>query len=174
MRISAGAISIDGYEVEPGGELVHYILPPVRRLPEAVRASLGMLEMGPAAAAAVCAVWRAPTAEFFPITVSLFMTGSTGYFKSALLGCAQAHWGARWDGVLFPANWTGTANALERTAFVAKDALLVVDDFNPKGTQYEVAAMHATADRLLRAQGNPDRTRPPCAASDKSLSEQPS
>jgi hypothetical protein len=52
------------------------------------------------------------------------------------------------------ANWTSTANANERQAYLAKDALMLVDDFAPRGPPYEVARMHATAERLIRAQAN--------------------
>lgn len=50
--------------------------------------------------------------------------------------------------------WSSTANALEMIAFQAKDALLVVDDFAPHGSPYDVQRWHKDADRLFRAQGN--------------------
>src|SRR5439155_24827372 len=51
-------------------------------------------------------------------------------------------------------NWTSTANALEALAFLAKDVLLVIDDFKPGGSKAEIDQLHAKADRVLRAQGN--------------------
>ena len=145
---------VDGYEVDPGDGLAHYMLPPVQRLNKAILASLSMIDMGTAATALACAAYRAPTAEFFPITVSVFLHGPTGGYKSAIEGCGLAHWGSYWDGIVFPASWSSTANYLERRAFAAKNSMLVIDDFNPKGTQYEVSAEHSKADRLMRAQGN--------------------
>jgi hypothetical protein len=144
----------EGYVVDPGGNLAHYVLPPVRRLREAVLASLGMLDMGAAGIVVACSAWRAPTAEFFPITVSVSLVGKTGIFKSALWAIAQAHWGSHWDGVQFPNNWSSTANELERGAYIAKDALYVIDDFSPHGSRYDIDSMHAKAERLQRAQGN--------------------
>jgi hypothetical protein len=67
---------------------------------------------------------------------------------------AQAHYGAAFTGRNLPANWSSTENALEKQAFAAKDAVLTVDDFAPTGTTHDVARLHRTADRFLRAQGN--------------------
>ena len=53
-----------------------------------------------------------------------------------------------------PGSWRSTGNALEGLAFLAKDALLTVDDFSPTGTTYDIQRMHREADRFLRAQGN--------------------
>jgi hypothetical protein len=66
----------------------------------------------------------------------------------------QGFWGPKFDGAHLPANWSSTGNALEKTAFLAKDCLLVVDDFVARGTKQEVAKTHTNAERLLRAQGN--------------------
>src|SRR5262249_32492194 len=62
----------------------------------------------------------------------------------------QAHWGP----TRVSTNWASTPNALERIAFLAKDAVLVVDDFAPRGTVYDIAKLHAAAERLLRGQAN--------------------
>jgi hypothetical protein len=53
-----------------------------------------------------------------------------------------------------PASWSSTGNALEGLAFLAKDAVLVVDDFCPTGAKADIARYHREADRLVRAQGN--------------------
>jgi hypothetical protein len=153
-----GAIGADGpvpgFNVEPGGQLTHFILPVVTDLIAAIRASLLFIDIGPIGIAVVAAVYRAPLGEFCNISSSLFLEGSSGVFKSALVGVAQAHWGSHWDGKSFPANWSSTANALEKIAFIAKDVVIVVDDFAPKGSGYDVQRAHAQADQLLRAQGN--------------------
>jgi hypothetical protein len=151
-----GAIGAGGaasnIDVELQGELDGYQLQAPGDLCAAVRASIEMLDLSvPVAAAA----WRAPLAEFAPVTFSLFEAGATGTLKSALTGVAQAHWGARWgDGFHFPANWSGTANSIEKMSFHAKDALFVIDDFAPAGTRYAVDALHEKTERLMRAQGN--------------------
>ncbi|WP_445942693.1 DUF927 domain-containing protein, partial [Roseicyclus sp.] len=100
------------------------------------------------------AVMRATLCQFQPSTCSVYLQGTTGTFKSAFAGVLQGFWGTKFDGAHLPANWSSTGNALEKTAFLAKDALLIVDDFVARGTRQEVAKTHAAAERLLRAQGN--------------------
>ncbi|EAQ05553.1 DUF927 domain-containing protein [Yoonia vestfoldensis] len=99
-------------------------------------------------------VMRATLCHFMPATLSIYLQGTTGTFKSAFAGVLQGFWGIKFDGANLPANWSSTGNALEKTAFLAKDALLIVDDFVARGTRHEVAKTHANAERLLRAQGN--------------------
>jgi hypothetical protein len=85
---------------------------------------------------------------------AIWLVGATGVFKSELAALAQQHYGASMGARHLPGNFASTANALESLAFLAKDALLVVDDFAPHGGTQDVARYHATADRLLRAAGN--------------------
>ena len=59
-------------------------------------------------------------------------------------------WGVRH----LPANWNSTAFSNEVLAFVAKDAILVIDDFVPSGTHYNIQKLHGGARLLLRGQGN--------------------
>jgi hypothetical protein len=100
------------------------------------------------------AVMRATLCHFQPATCSVYLQGTTGTFKFAAAGVLQGFWGPKFDGAHLPANWSSTGNALEKTAFLAKDCLLVVDDFVARGTKQEVAKTHTNAERLLRAQGN--------------------
>lgn len=99
-------------------------------------------------------VMRAALCHFLPATCSIYLQGTTGTYKSAYAGVLQGFWGPKFDGAHLPANWSSTGNALEKTAFLAKDMLLIVDDFVARGTRQEVARTHASAERLLRAQGN--------------------
>lgn len=100
------------------------------------------------------AVMRSTFCNFLPATCSVYLQGATGSYKSAIAGVLQGFWGTNFDTAHLPANWSSTGNALEKIAFLAKDALLVVDDFVARGTRQEVARTHANAERLLRAQGN--------------------
>src|SRR5205823_4468651 len=84
----------------------------------------------------------------------LSLIGRTGLGKSEWAALAQQHFGADMHRLNLPGNWSSTANALEGLAFLAKDALLVLDDFKPGGSKGEIDAWHAKADRVLRAQGN--------------------
>lgn len=151
--------AVAGIECDPGPALEAYRLPAPpegERLREAVRASLWLLDVAPAAVAwpLLAAVYRAPLAEALPVDFSIHLAGPTGAGKSTLAGLVQAHYGAGFGRLHLPASWSATGNALERMAFLAKDAVLVVDDFAPRGGQRDVEALHREADRLLRAAGN--------------------
>jgi hypothetical protein len=87
-------------------------------------------------------------------TFSLFLLGLTGIGKSELLALAQQCFGAEMNVENLPANWSSSGNSLEGLAFHAKDALMVVDDFTPKGGVRDVARYHKDAERLFRAVGN--------------------
>lgn len=157
---SGGALGADGpvemVEVSLGPPLDRYVLPapPVDApLTEVVRASLRLLTVGPDAvmAPSLGAAYRAPLgrADF-----GLFIVGPTGVGKSELTALIQQHFGPGMDRQSLPGTWSSTGNALEGLAFLAKDAVLAVDDFAPSGSQADVQRYHREADRLLRAQGN--------------------
>jgi hypothetical protein len=122
-------------------------------LAEAIRASLGLLRLGPDRVVfpLLAAVYRAALGD---TDFSLHLTGPTGSFKSEAAALTQQHFGAGLDARHLPANWSSTGNALEGLAFAAKDAVLVVDDFCPVGSATDVQRYHKEADRLLRGQGN--------------------
>lgn len=158
---ATGALGKDGpvqnIETRLRGQLNEFDLPTVADLPAAVRASLRLLAVAPLRLTypILASIYRSVLAEVLPVSTSLFLVGETGTKKSAVSGIAQAHWGASFaDGKHFPANWSGTANSLEGTAYYAKDAVIVIDDFAPRGTTYDVQMLHKTADRVLRGQGN--------------------
>jgi hypothetical protein len=67
---------------------------------------------------------------------------------------AQQHFGAGFDARHLPGNWTSTENATEELLFLAKDMLVVVDDFAPQGAASDVARLHRAADRVFRNAGN--------------------
>jgi hypothetical protein len=132
------------------------VLPPPPAQDElvgAIRASLGFLELGPPEIMFPMygAIWRAVLGE---CDMAIHMSGPTGVFKSEVAALLQQHWGAGFDARHLPAGWHSTDNALEGLLFAAKDAITVVDDFAPTGSQYEVAKFHQRADRVIRAQGN--------------------
>ena len=123
-------------------------------LTQAVRASLGLLDgLAPDRITfpLLALVYRAVLA---PSDFSEHLAGSTGEFKSELAALHLQHFGAGLDARHLTASWHGTANAIEGLAFTAKDALIVVDDFAPAGSTYDVQKFHRDADRVLRGQGN--------------------
>jgi hypothetical protein len=157
---AGGAIGADGVvadvHVALQAPLDRFVLPPPptgEDLVRAIRTSMGMLEVAPLAATVpdYAAVWRAPLGA---TDVSVHTTGRTGAGKSEKVALAQQHYGSEMDARLLPGSWSSTGNALEGLAFLAKDALFVVDDFSPTGSTYDVQRAHREADRLLRAQGN--------------------
>jgi hypothetical protein len=142
--------------VELDGALARYSLPDPPEgadLEVAIRASLRLLEAAPARLTYPLfgAVYRAALG---PADCSLSLIGPTGIGKSELAALAQQHFGPEMHRLNLPANWSSTANALEGLAFLAKDAVLVIDDFKPGGGRYETDQLHGKADRVLRAQGN--------------------
>jgi len=150
---------VEGISVDPGRALRDYALPDPpqgEELAAAVRGSLDLLHVAPEQITylLLAAVYRAPLAEAGPVGGSIFLAGPTGAKKTELTALAQAHYGAGFHGKNLPGNWDTTANALEKLAFLAKDAVFVVDDFAPKGAAADVQRFHREADRLLRAQGN--------------------
>ena len=102
----------------------------------------------------VGAAFRAVLSHFKPTLVSVFLQGTTGTYKTAIAGCIQAFFGKNFNSSQLPENWSSTGNAMEKKAFLCKDALFVVDDFVARGTSSEVSRIHREAERVLRAQGN--------------------
>lgn len=100
------------------------------------------------------AAFRSVLSEFDTCLFSIFLQGTTGTFKSCLAAGVQSFFGSDFNYSNLPANWSGTANALEKLSYVAKDAVLTVDDFVPTGNHRQISAAHTTAERLLRGQGN--------------------
>jgi hypothetical protein len=142
------------------GPLTGYALPEPPggdALNRAVRASLAVLDVAPLAVTmpVYSAIWRAVLGD---CDYSVFVAGQTGEGKSALSALAAQHYGPDIgkDGKRFAGNFEATANALEAQAFIAKDALFVVDDYNPgaAGSQHERARYERTAERLFRGSAN--------------------
>jgi hypothetical protein len=91
----------------------------------AVRASLDLLDLAPDTVMAplMGAVYRAPLIEMFPTDLTVFLLGPSGAYKSELSALAMQHFGAEFNRMQLPAQWTSTENALERIGFDFKDAV---------------------------------------------------
>ena len=146
---AAGAVP--GIEVDLGAGLNLYALPDPAGgdVRAAVRASLALLELAPDAVGVpvLGAAYRAPLgrADF-----AVWPTGETGRNKTALMGLVMAHYGPGWNRHRLPEGWNSTANALEKTAHTVKDALLIIDDFKPGGSQTDVNRMPGNLARTLQ------------------------
>ncbi len=157
----AGAIGRDGsvadVDVMLNDGLQRYVLPEPSQceedVREAIRASLRVLEVAPddVSLPIYMALWRAVLGA---APFSLYLVGPTGAGKSTLAALAQQHFGADMDAHRLPGGWTSTANALGELQFLAKDALLTIDDFCPTGSQADQQRLHRDADRVFRSQGN--------------------
>src|ERR1017187_4733111 len=126
--------------------------PQADELARAIQASLDLLRAAPDRVSfpLLAAVYRAALGG---VSFSVFLSGPSGVFKSALAALCQQHFGAAMEASRLPANFASTGNALELLAFSAKDALLVVDDFAPQGGTGD-GELHNVADRLFRGAGN--------------------
>jgi hypothetical protein len=151
---AGGGVGRADLEVDLGPELARYHLPRIPLDPaEAMRGSLELLTVAPFTVTVPlwAAVYRAPLATALSPDASVWVEGQTGSLKSTLAALFLAHYGD-FDRLHLPGAWSSTANALERRAFVLKDALFVIDDYVPSGV--EGRELEAKAARVLRAQGN--------------------
>lgn len=159
---AGGAVGFDGavpnVAVEIGGMLGKYQLPnpprSLKRLQEVIRTSEEALRGLAPAAVLVPLIGCAYRAVWGGSDYSLNLLGGTGHGKSEMAALAQQHFGAEMSRPNLPGSWSSTANSLEEAAFLAKDVILVVDDFAPKGSRYEMDKLYGVAERLLRAAGN--------------------
>lgn len=119
----------------------------------AVAAALRLLDVAPDAvtAAVFGAAWRAPLGR---CEVTVFVTGPSGAGKTELSALAQQHFGPRFSARSLPAAWSGTGNSLTEICYIAKDTLVTIDDFVPKGNLAARLGLHATAEMVIRAQAN--------------------
>jgi hypothetical protein len=156
---AGGAIGQGGHvgdvHVELAGGLEGRALPepPEREeLVEAIRASLALWELVPEP---VIVPLHAGTyrAGLGNTDFSEHLCGSSGEGKSELAALCQQHFGPELDARRLT-SWESTENAIEGQAFQAKDQIMVLDDFAPTGTSYDVQRWHRKADRVLRAKGN--------------------
>lgn len=147
---------VEDVDVELPTTLERYVLPvppTADELRAAVRASLKLLDVAPehVSLPLLALAYRAVLGS---CSFALHTAGQTGTGKTELAALVQQHFGAEMNAEHLPASWTSTANANEGLAFTVKDSLLVVDDFAPCGSQYDIQRFHRDADRLIRAQGN--------------------
>jgi hypothetical protein len=166
---------VDGIEVSFGdtrSALNSYCLPEPPEgddLREAIKASIGLIDLAPDSVTIplLGAVYRAPLNEILPADLSIHIEGTTGCFKTEIAALMQAHYGKEFKGTHLPGNWTSTGNALEKQAFLIKDAIFVIDDFVVRsGQDAEARKMRYKADQIFRGQAaqagrdrlNPDTT----------------
>lgn len=154
---ASGGISAKGLDsgirVQLPNELRHYDLPAPQASRDAFTDSFTLRNLGPKHVLwpMLLATYRAAIGG---TDFVVHLAGRTGTYKSEISSLMQSHFGARMDARHLPAAWSGTANSVEALAYRAKDAIMVIDDFVPVGTAYQVRQLQSTADRIIRAAGN--------------------
>jgi hypothetical protein len=123
---------------------------------EAMRWSLRLLDCAPPEVTMplLGAVYAAPLSSVLPPDFVLWLAGSSGSFKSAVAGLAQAHFGATFDRTNLPAQWSGSEAALEQILAVMKDVVCVVDDFAPQPDRHSQHEQARRAEHIVRSVGN--------------------
>ena len=134
-------------------ELNKYDLDATGDLEDAWEHTLALTTLAPAEIAwpLWCAVW-APVQD--EVDFAIHLTGRSGTFKSELVSLFQSFYGRDMDARHLPASWSSTGNALEAQAFFAANAIMVIDDFVPVGSSWQIRSYQTNADKIIRAQGN--------------------
>lgn len=157
---AGGAVGAEGIKCEPGEGLQRYILPDIAGGREAMEWSLKLLDVAPAEIVVplFSMVYLAPLCE--PLRQAgiepafiLWLTGITGAKKSTLAALFLSHYG-NFSAKNLPGSFKDTDNALEKRGFLAKDTLLIVDDFHPVSDRAHALKMQKTSQCLLRAYGD--------------------
>ncbi|MCX7802221.1 MAG: DNA primase, partial [Meiothermus ruber] len=145
--------SVAGLEVEPGKTLEAFAFPDPPTGQDERQAVEAMLEVLDAAPERITAPLLLHTlaAPLGHSPVSIYLAGPTGARKTSLALVLQSFFGYH---AAPPAAWEATPNALENAAFLAKDALLLIDDYAPQASEQKQKELQAKAARLLRSQGN--------------------
>lgn len=155
-----GAVGSDAVIVELDQNLQRYTLGAPD--PQTFARSLSLLEIAPAHVtipflaitflAPLCEALRQAGIE--PAFV-LWVYGITGSGKSTVAALYLNHFGD-FTGRSLPGNFKDTFNSLEKSSFLLKDAVFVVDDYQLNDELRAVQKKKQTAQELLRAYG--DRT----------------
>jgi hypothetical protein len=154
---AGGALGAANLLVDIESELQKYRLPADQgNVAEAMRLSLSILELGdPRITFPLWAcVWRAPLCEWLSFLVVPWLLGESGTLKSSLAGVILSHFGGPFDKDNLPASWLDTENRLEQRAFLAKDCVLVIDDYFPEKHAGFSQELEKRASRLIRSIGN--------------------
>ncbi len=121
----------------------------------AVSAVLRLLDVAPdrIMVPLIAAVQRAIIASLLPLEYSVFLNGLTGVLKTSLADVFQCFWTPENRGDRIQ-SWGSTANAIEKTLFLAKDMLVLVDEYKPGGEKTDRSEMQRSAKRIFQNVGN--------------------
>jgi hypothetical protein len=143
----------DTVEVRLPPELSRYNLATEVKPADGIRATLTLLGLAtPEVVWPMLAACFAPL--YGPVDYAVHVTGRTGSFKSECMSLFQSHYGPGMDSRHLPGSWSSTPNALEAQAYLARNAVFVIDDFVPQGSSSQQKSYQMAADKIIRAQGN--------------------
>lgn len=144
----------EGIEVDLGPDLRRYCLPAPGG-PEAAQASFALLNIAPPEITYpfIACTYLAPLADLLKVNFTLWPIGPTGSLKSTMSALFLSHFGDFTE-LTLPGQWSSTANALERRAFILKDLPFIIDDYAPQLDHRRANEMEAKAHRIIRAAGN--------------------
>jgi hypothetical protein len=93
-----------------------------------------------------------------PTPFVTYLLGASGVIKTGLAAIFQQHFGPTmgWDGVAYhlPLTFSATANAIEEVLFLAKDSLVVLDNFAPDPDPREMMRRRGILARIMRDIGD--------------------
>ncbi len=162
---AGGAVGVDGLDVEIDEHFVdhqQYRLEPTPNVTEkdAAEASLQLLDIAPLKITLplLASVFNAVLLELFtqaqfPAGYSTMLIGKTGTMKSTLSALFLSHFG-RFTTKSLTASFEDTVNTIEKKAFIAKDAMFVIDDIYPTSDRRERDRMERDLQSILRRFGN--------------------
>ncbi len=148
--------AVEGPEVEVGRALEAFALPAPPPREGEREAWARILELWPRLAPPGVAwplLLYTVGAPLGPAPFALYLAGPTGARKTSIALVAQGFYAPGLEAP--PLGWEATPNALEGSAFAAKDTLLLVDDYAPHGASESARReLAAKASRVIRSQGN--------------------
>jgi hypothetical protein len=155
---SGGALGSDGIQTDLSADkLDRYDLsttmPNVR---ECLLLSLRVLQLAPARIMypLYASTFRGPLCDFLPCTTMPHLVGESGSLKSSVVAAMLGHYGRFAAKEDLPARWAFTGTILEKTAFLAKDVVLVIDDLNPEAVRKGRDELESNFSRIIGAVGD--------------------
>jgi hypothetical protein len=156
---ASGCIGAENIDVEIENSLENYSLPSYSNEKHlAVKTSLSLLDIAPKniTIPLLAFVYLTPLLEAFRIVgiepnFVVWLCGVTGTRKTSLAKVFLAHFGNFKSPI---ATFKDTTSNLEKKAFLAKDSLLLIDDYHPTSNKYESVEMEKTAQKILRMYGD--------------------
>jgi hypothetical protein len=146
---------VEDVEVQPPVGMNGVVLPDVFTYSAVadVGCSLDFIEVAPdlVTLPLYAAIWRSILGE---TDFSIHICGKSGNRKTQLACLMQQHFGPGFSDKHLAASFFDTPNALVEKAHLAKDLILVVDDYVPNSPGQAGRGMREAAQRLFRSLGN--------------------